>query len=48
MEPFYNIIKWANIRRTFGPGPNALYAKWSKGPSSGHFYAAATEALLLT
>jgi len=48
MEPFHNIIKWTVIQRTFGHGPKAIYAKWSKGPSSGHFYAAATETLLLT
>jgi len=47
MEPFCNIIKWAIIQRTSGYGSRVLYAKWSKGPSPGHFYAAATEALLL-
>jgi len=47
MEPFCNIIKWAIIHRTFGHSPKVLYAKWSKGPSSGHFYAVTTETLLL-
>ena len=47
MEPFCNITKWAIIKRTFGHGPKVIYVKWSKGPSSGHSYAAATEALLL-
>jgi len=37
--------KCAVIQRTFGP--KVLYTKWSKGPSSGHFYAAATETLSL-
>jgi len=48
MEFFCNIIKWAIIQRTFGHGPMVLYVKWSKGPSSGHFYPAATETLLLS
>ena len=46
-KPFCNIIKWAIIQKTFGHGPKVLYVKWSKGPSSGHFYAVATETLLL-
>jgi len=46
-EPFCNIVKQAIIQRTFGHGPKVLYAKWSKDPSYGHFYAAATETLLL-
>jgi len=33
---------------TFGHGPKALYVEWSKGPSPSHFYAAATETLLLS
>jgi len=40
-------IKWATIQTTFRHGPKDLYGKWSKGPSSGHFYAAVTETLLL-
>jgi len=47
MEHFQNTTKRAVIQRTFGHGPKALCIKWSKGPSSGHFYAAATETLLL-
>jgi len=47
MEPFCNIIKLAIIQRIFGHGPKDLYVKWSKDPSPGHFYAAATERLLL-
>jgi len=47
MEPFCNIIKLAIIQGIFGDGPIVLYVKWTKGPSSRHFYAAATETLLL-
>jgi len=47
MEPFCNIIKLAIIQGIFGDGPMVLYVKWTKGPSSRHFYAAATETLLL-
>jgi len=46
-KSFCNIIKWAIIQRTFGHGPKVLYVKWSNGPSSGHFYADATETSLL-
>ena len=45
---FTILQKWTIIQRTFGHGPKDLYAKWSKGPSSGYFCAAATETLLLT
>jgi len=47
MEPFYNIVIWAIIQRTFGHDLKVIYTKWSKGPSSGHFYAAATDTLLI-
>jgi len=47
MEQCQSIIKCAVIQMTFGHGPKVLYIKWSKGPSSGQFYAAATETLLL-
>jgi len=47
IEPFCNIIKCAVIQRTFGHGPMVVYVKRFKGPSSGHFYAAAAETLLL-
>jgi len=47
MQTFRNIIKWAIIQRIFGHGPKDLYAKCSKRPSPGHFYAAGTETLLL-
>jgi len=44
---FLQYYKWAIIQKTFGHGPMVLYVKWSKGPSSGNFYAAAIERLLL-
>jgi len=46
-EHFRSIIKCAVIKMTVGRGPKVLYIKWSKGPPSGQFYAAATETLLL-
>ena len=48
MEPFCNIIKCAVIQRPSGHGPKVLYVKRSKGPSFGHFYAAAIETMLLS
>jgi len=47
MEHFQSIIKRAVVQRTFWHGPRALHIEWSKDPSSGHFYTAATETLLL-
>jgi len=46
-KPFCNITRWTITQSTFGHDPKVLYVKWSKRPSSGHFYAAATETLLL-